>query len=320
MKTKENKAATKPRVVAIVGPNAAGKSDLAVELAHKFNGEVISADSRQVYRGLDLSSGKVPGRWKLRGFKRLYEYQEIPHHLVDVTSPRKRFTVQQFKRKAQRAINEILDREALPIIAGGTGLYVNTLLNDISLPEAPPNRKLRKELEDLTVDQLMHRLKALDASRAKNIDPNNKRRIVRAIEVVVSTRSPVPDIDIFDSSTSSYSSLKIGLELANEELRRRIRVRLERRLKDGMLDEIKRAHLLGISWRRLDELGLEFRILSQHLRGEIDEAKMKEDVINQSWQYAKRQMTWFKRDKEIIWINAPAKAAPLVRDFLAHEA
>src|SRR3989304_7430128 len=126
--SQNNKTAIKPKVLAIVGPNASGKSDLAIQLAHKFNGEVISADSRQVYRGLDLSSGKIPGKWKIRGFNRLYEYQDIPHHLVDIISPRKHFTVQQYKRKAQRALKDILGRDKLPIIAGGTGFYVDALL------------------------------------------------------------------------------------------------------------------------------------------------------------------------------------------------
>ena len=130
MSPRNKKTATKPKVLAIVGPNASGKSDLAVQLAHKFNGEVISADSRQVYRGLNLSSGKVPGKWKIRGFNRHYEYQDIPHHLVDIVSPRKPFTAQQYKRKAQRALQDILDRGKLPIVAGGTGVYVGAPLFD----------------------------------------------------------------------------------------------------------------------------------------------------------------------------------------------
>ncbi len=317
MTSKKHKTATKPKVVAIVGTNASGKSDLAVELAHKFDGEVVSADSRQVYRGLDLSSGKVPGRWKIRGFKRLYEYQDIPHYLVDVTTPRKRFSAQQFKRKAQKAVNDILERGKLPIVAGGTGLYIHTLLHNTPLPEAPPNSKLRRELEELTTEQLMHRLKALDPDTAKRIDSNNRRRIIRAIEIVVSIQSTIPKVDVFDSSDSPYNTLKIGISLSPNELKRRIETRLESRLREGMVEEVKRIHRLGVSWRRLEEMGLEFRAIAKLIRGEIDLEQMKQEVTSQSWQYAKRQLTWFKRDKEIIWIDAPAKAAPLVRDFLS---
>ncbi|MEX2054058.1 MAG: tRNA (adenosine(37)-N6)-dimethylallyltransferase MiaA [Candidatus Colwellbacteria bacterium] len=316
----KNKTAIKPKVIAVVGPNASGKSDLAVELAHKFNGEVISADSRQIYRGLNLSSGKVPGKWKISGFKRLYEYQDIPHHLIDVVSPRKRFSAQQYKRKAQRALNDITGRDKLPVVAGGTGLYLNILLHDTPLPEAPPNKKLRRELDTLSNEQLMHRLKALDPGRAKVVDPNNRRRVIRAIEVVVSIHSTIPKVDVFDSTNSPYDVLKIGVELSTSELKRRIKGRLERRLKDGMVEEIKRAHLLGISWRRLEELGIEFRAIAKFIRGKIEYEQMQQEILSQSWQYAKRQMTWFKRDKDIIWITVPAKAAPLVRDFLSREA
>src|SRR3989344_1481259 len=263
MSTQSKKTATKPKVLAIVGPNASGKSDLAVQLAHNFNGEVISADSRQVYKGLDLASGKIPGKWKIRGFNRLYEYQDIPHHLVDIISPRKHFTVQQYKKKAQRALHNILERGKLPIVAGGTGFYVDTFLYDFQIPEAPPNKQLRRELEALTTKQLMHRLSALDPNRAKSIDAKNRRRIIRAIEIVVSIHSPVPQIDLFNKE-SPYNLLKIGIELPKGELKRKIVARLDRGIKDGMIEEVKRTHLLGVSWEILKPMGLEFHHIIQH--------------------------------------------------------
>lgn len=318
--TRHKKTATKPKVLAIVGPNACGKSDLAVELAHKFNGEVISADSRQVYRGLDLASGKVPGRWKIRGFNRFYEYQGIPHHLVDIVSPRKSFTVQQFKKKAQRAIGDIVKRGKLPIIAGGTGFYVDALLYDFQIPEAPPNRQLRKELETLSTEQLMHRLRALDPNRAKNIDPHNRRRVIRSIEIVVSLHSPVPQVNLFEHKKSPYKILKIGLNLSDDELKRRIKGRLERRLKDGMIEEVKRTHLLGVSWKRLQIMGLEFNHIIQYIKGEISKEEMVSLIETKDSQFARKQMAWFRRDKNTIWIDVPAKAFPLVQDFLSREA
>lgn len=313
------KKATKPKVVAIVGPNASGKSDIAVEIAHKFGGEVISADSRQVYRGLDLSSGKVPGSWKIRGFRRVYEYQDIPHHLIDVASPRKIFTVQKYKKKAQKTISSILEREKLPILAGGTGFYIDTVLYDMDIPEVPPNRKLRSELASLSNEELMQRLRGLDPNRAESVDSKNRRRIVRAIEIVVSSGSPVPD-NSFAYEDSPYEILKIGLELKEEDLRHKIAARLDRRIKDGFINELKWLHLRGLSWRRLEKLGFEFKHVSQYIRGEIDMDQLKDLINKQSWQYAKRQMTWFKKDPNTIWINAPAKASQLVRDFLGHAA
>jgi len=317
MSSKNKKTATKPKVLAIVGPNAAGKSDLAVQLAHKFNGEVISADSRQVYRGLDISSGKVPGKWKIRGFNRRYEYQDIPHHLVDIISPRKSFTVQQYKKKAQRALQDILQRGKIPIIAGGTGFYVDSLLYDLQIPKAPPNRQLRRQLDSLSTEQLMHRLSALDPNRAKSIDANNRRRIIRAIEIVVSIHSPVPQIDLFENRQSPYDLLKIGILLPDEELKRKIKNRLDRRIKDGMIDEVKKTHFLGVSWRRLEEMGLEFHHIVQHLKGKISKEEMITLIETKDNQFARKQMTWFKKDKNIIWIDVPAKASQLVQDFLS---
>jgi len=320
MKKDEKKTATeRPKLIAIVGPNASGKSDLAVELAHKFNGEVVSADSRQIYKGLSLSSGKVPGRWKISGIKRVYEYQGIRHYLIDTNSPRKRFTVQKYKQKAQKHIQEILDKGKVPIIAGGTGFYVDTVIYDVDIPKVPPNKKLRAELAKLSKEQLMHRLKALDPTRARNIDPNNKRRVIRSIEIVVTSQSPVPEIELFENSGSPYNVLKIGVGLPDDELKRRIKARLHQRLNEGMIDEIRKAHRFGISWRRLEELGLEFKNIARYLKGDVEYEQMIEDLLSQTWQFAKRQITWFKRDPNTIWINAPAKASQLVRDFLSPE-
>ena len=316
----KEKTATKPKVLAVVGPTASGKSDLAVELAHKFNGEVISADSRQVYKGFNLASGKVPGRWRISGIKRIYAYQDIRHHLIDVVSPRKRFTVQKFKKKAQKEIVSISSRGKLPIMAGGTGFYVDTVLYDVEIPQVPPNKRLRAELEELSNEQLLNRLSALDPVRAKNIDVNNRRRVIRAIEIVVSSHSPVPEIELFNTKDSPYEILKIGIKLSDEELRRRIKSRLRHRLDEGMVEEIRKAHLLRTSWKRLEDLGLEFKYVAYHLQGIISYEEMQENIINQSWQFAKRQMTWFKRDPNTIWIDVPAKASQLAQDFLSHGA
>ena len=319
MTQETQKPASKPKVLAIVGPNASGKSDLAVELAHKFNGEIISADSRQVYKGLNLVSGKVPGKWKRQGVKLIYEYQGIRHHLISIASPRKRFTVQKFKKKAQKEIDAISSRGKLPILAGGTGFYVDTVLYDINLPQVPPNKKLRKELSQLSKEQLIHRLKALDPERAKNIDADNKRRVIRSIEIVVSSQSPVPEISLFENNQSPYDVLKIGINLSSDELKRRIKARLKRRLDEGMIDEVRKAHLFGLSWKRLEQLGLEFRNISYYLQGYITHEQMQQNILTQSWRFAKRQMTWFKRDPDTIWINAPAKASQLIQGFLSPE-
>jgi tRNA dimethylallyltransferase len=307
----------KPKVVAIVGPNASGKSDIALELAIKFDGEIVSADSRQVYRGLNLTAGKVPGGWKRVGLKKRFIYQGILHHMTDIISPKKHFTVQRFKNKADKAIAGVLKRGKLPIVEGGSGFYVDVLLHDLDIPRVPPNRQLRRELEKLDNVSLLNRLKALDAKTARRIDPHNRPRIIRAIEIIVMTHSPIPEIRLNDLQSSRFDLLKIGILLPSEELKNRIKTRLERRLRGGMVEEVRELRRKRLSWKRLEELGLEFRYIARHLRGEINHEEMKSILERQTRQYTKRQITWFKRDKNIIWISTPAKAVPLVRDFLS---
>lgn len=310
----------KPKIVVIVGPTATGKSDLAVRLAKKFNGEVISADSRQVYRGLDLGSGKVPrdrrnpsGRvprdhspkYELRTSN--YYHQGVRHHLLDVASPRTIFTVQKYQRLAQRAIKDILKCGKLPIICGGTGLYIDSVIYNTKFPEVAPNPKLRKQLESKTTEKLFEILKKLDEKRAQTIDSHNRVRLIRAIEIAKAL-GKVPEL----KTESPYEVLKIGLNFPKDELGKRIKKRLEKRLKQGMIKEVENLHNPsasrrtggGLNWKRLDSFGLEYRFISRYLRGLLTYDQMKAEIIKESFRYAKRQMTWFKRDKNIVWENA----------------
>lgn len=305
----------RPKVVVILGPTSSGKSEFAVQLALAFKGEIVSADSRQVYRGLDISSSKVPGKWERRGIKNYFVYKGVNHHLIDIISPRKQFSAGQYKKKAYRAIGDILGRGRLPIIAGGTGFYIRALTHNFDLPKVPPARKLRKELEKLTTEQLVNRLKGLDPRRASEIDTNNRRRLIRAIEIVVLTKSQIPPLDV-TKEKSPYDVLEIGIRLPDEVLKKRIDAVVDERVRDGVVREIKRLHKRGVSWRRLENLGLEYRFISSHIKGEIDLEAMKESMKREYRRYAKRQMTWFKKNKDIIWVDAPEKAFPIVRDFL----
>jgi len=308
----------RPKVVVILGPTSAGKTDLAIQLALAFRGEVISADSRQVYRGLNISSSKVPGKWERRGTKRYFMYKGVNHHLIDIVSPRKQFSVSDYKKKATRAIGNILSRGRLPIISGGTGFYIRTITHNLDLPKVAPERKLRKELEALTTEQLVTRLKGLDPRRAAEIDVNNRRRLIRAIEIVVLTKSQVPPLDL-KKSKSVYDILEIGVKPPDEILKERINDVIEERVRRGVVREIKRLHKRGISWKRLENLGLEYRFVSAYIRDEIDLETMKASMKRDYWRYAKRQMTWFRGNKSIIWVDSPEKAFPIVQDFLDHE-
>jgi tRNA dimethylallyltransferase len=290
----------KTKIFVVVGPTASGKSDLAIQLAKKFNGEIISADSRQVYKGLDIGTGKVSKK----------EQRLVPHHLLDIANPKRIFTVSQFKKLANESIKDISKRGKLPILVGGTGQYIDTVVYDMTLPEVPPDYKLRAKLEKQTAEQLFKRLQKLDPERALNIDRHNPRRLIRALEIVIATGKPVGTI----TRQSPYEVLWIGLN--PKDLGKRISTRLFTRFKQGMIQEIKKLRANGVSWQRLHDLGLEYRWVGEFLHEHISAAEMLSGLEQAIRQYSKRQMTWFKRNKEINWIKSSGEAMRLGRVFL----
>ncbi|MDB5204573.1 MAG: miaA [Candidatus Taylorbacteria bacterium] len=293
----------KPKIISIVGPTASGKSDLAVMLAKQFKGEVISADSRQVYTGLNIGSGKITKK----------EMMGIPHHLLDVVSPKKVFTVANFKKLANEKINEIVDHGHIPILCGGTGFYIDTVTKNILLPEVPPNQALRKKLEVLSLEKLQKMLMKLDQKRFISIDLNNKVRLIRAIEITKALGS-VPKI----KSKPLYDVLTIGILWNPESLRKRINLRLQKRIKIGMINEVKKLKKSGVSWKRLESLGLEYRYVAQFLQKKISKIEMIEKLQFEIWHYAKRQMTWFQKDMGIKWMRPTEKTKikKEVKEFL----
>ncbi len=277
----------KIKVVAIVGATAVGKSDFAVSYAQRHNGEIISADSRQVYKGLDIGTGKIPKK----------EMYGIPHHLIDVADPNYRedeqFNVARFKKLAEKAIEDITGRGKLPIICGGTGFYIDTLLYDISYPDVPHNNVLRKDLENKTAVELFEILKNLDEDYANNLnnsEKNNTQRLTRSIEIAEAL-GKVPKLQ---KENSKYNITWIKLELPKEELQKRIHNRLIKRIGVGMIEEVENLHKGGLSWERMEEFGLEYRYISRYLRGLMTKEEMLIKLETEIWHYAKRQMLWFK--------------------------
>jgi tRNA dimethylallyltransferase len=293
-------------MIAVVGPTASGKTALSIDIAKRFHGEIISADSRQVYRGMDIGTGKITKR----------EMLGIPHYLLDVASPRRTFTAAHYQRLGKTAIKAIIAKKKLPIVVGGTGLYIDALLHGYALPDVAPNRELRRKLEKRTAGNLFFELKRRDPRRADTIDRHNKRRLIRALEVVLATRRPVPSRGEALARNNNYDVLKIGIAVAPDKLKKNISARLARRLRGGMVKEIERLHENGSSWKRLDSFGLEYRFVSRYLRGMITKQEMIALIEKESWFYAKRQMTWFKRDETIHWIKTPKNAAALVKKFM----
>jgi tRNA dimethylallyltransferase len=282
----------KPKILVILGPTASGKSDLAVALAKKFNGEIISADSRQVYKGLDIGTGKITKR-EMRG---------IPHYLLDVVSPKKQFSVSDYKVCTTRTIVQIVHRGKLPIICGGTGLYIAAALEEINIPDVPPDPVLRKKLEKKSTERLFEMLEELDPERADNIDRNNPRRLVRAIEIAnlgVELPSSRPK--------SPYNVLKIGIKVEEKELKERINKRIQKWFKQGLIKEVENLHDKGLTWKRMAQIGLEYKLVAEFFQNKISREKMIERMQIETYQYAKRQMTWFKKDKEIVWLPPDIK-------------
>lgn len=294
----------KPKVLVILGPTASGKSDLAVALAKKFKGEVISADSRQVYEGLAIGTGKITKK----------EMKGVKHHLLDVISPKKTFTVEEFQRLAEKAIENILKKKKLPIICGGTGFYIQAIVENKIFPNVPPNPKLRKSLEKKSAQELFFMLVKKDVRRASNIDFNNKVRLIRALEIAEFLGS-VPELATLPRK---YEFLQIGIKTDDKKLKERIQKRLVKRIKSGMLKEAIRLHKAGLSWKRMEDLGLEYRYMARLLQNKISEKQFMHELNQEIWRYAKRQKTWFKKDKTIRWFtfNQKSKIEKAVKSFL----
>jgi tRNA dimethylallyltransferase len=295
------------KLVVILGTNASGKSDLAIRVAEHFGGEIVSADSRQVYRGLDLGTGKVTPA-QARGIK---------HHLIDVADLSEYFSLAQYQRAAYDAIDSIAAAGKLPLLVGGTGLYVSAIAEGYELVDVPPNEPLRSELESLPLTQLVERLQQIDPDAVRRLDKSNRRRLIRAIEVAAGGR----DHSAAQKSSPRYECLQLGLTWSREILAERIEKRLRERLAHGMVDEVARLRARGVPDLRLEKLGLEYRYITRYLRHEIgtlDDLRVQLGTAIR--QVAKEQMTWFRRDSRIIWLDPFSdcfqEACALIRQFL----
>jgi len=300
--TKKKERVNKEKIIVILGPTASGKSDLAVELALKFNGEIISADSRQIYKNMDIGTGKITKK----------EMKGIPHYLLDIASPKTQLSVAHFQKQAKIAIEKILANGKTPIICGGTGLYIDAVIDNQIFPNVKPNFKLRKKLEKLTTKELFAKLKKLDPNRAKNIDRNNPRRLIRALEIVMISKKPVPKIQ----KRRDYDVLKLGVKRDQKQLNELIWKRLIKRFNAKMTNEVKKLLKSGVSFKRLYDFGLEYRWIGLYLQEKITKEQMIQGLYKAIKDFSKRQMTWFKRDEEIHWIKNQKEAEKSIKKFL----
>lgn len=277
----------KPKIIVIVGQTGSGKTSLSITLAKQFNGEVINADSRQVYRGLDIGTEKISSD----------EMQGVPHHLLSFVDPNETYDAMQFSTDAARSIEDITQRSKLPIIAGGTFFYIDMLLKKVSSAPVPPNPELRKELEAYDESELYSLLQEKDAAFAERIDKHNKRRLMRALEIL----HTLPAIPIPHVSENPFDTLLIGISVDKEVLKERLQERGEKAIDRGLIEETQGLLAQGVTRERLSEIGLEYRIVLAYLDGTLTKQELTQKLKEKNWQYAKRQNLWLKRDPQIQW-------------------
>jgi len=293
------------KLIVIVGPTASGKSMLAIRLARKLNGEIISADSRQVYKGLEIGSGAVTIR----------ERAKIPHHLIGFVNPKRTFTAAEYKKLARREVERVWKRGRLPILAGGAGLYVRATVDGLIMPEVKPNPKLRKELGRKGTAELSRMLKKADRRRWEEIDKKNPRRLIRALEIA-ETLGKVPKMK-FDPLKAEI--LLIGTTPEKKRLETAIRERVRKMVRGGLVRETKKLLGSGVSGRRIREFGFEYADTLDFMEGKTgSEKELRDTITRDTLRYAKRKMTWFKNDNRIHWIKSPKEALDLASKFLYH--
>ena len=280
----------------ILGPTASGKTALAVKVANKYNGEIISADSRQIYKGMDIGTGKDLEEYMIAD-------KIIPYHLIDILDPIIDYSVFDFKKDFYDCYNKIVENNALPILCGGTALYIDSILFDYNMPKSKPDKMLRRKLEIMDLAQLKNKLISINKDAYNKNYHISQRRIIRTIEILTQNQSN--DIDMNKQGENKFkNSLVLGIKVERSTLLNRIKERLEVRLNKGMIDEVKNLLNKGISHKRLHTLGLEYRYISAYLAKSIDYKTMQSKLNTAINQFSKRQMTFFRRmEKRGININ-----------------
>lgn len=301
------------RLVAIVGPTAIGKSRLAIRLAQTFGGEIVNADSRQVYRHMDIGTAKpTPGELAL-----------VPHHLINSANPDESFSLAQYQELAYRAIDDIHQRGKLPLLVGGSGLYVRAVVEGWQIPQAPPNPELRKKLEEkaaaIGVEKLYQELVAIDPAAAQKIDPRNVRRVIRALEVYEQTGTPFSRLQ--KKQAPPFTSLIIGLTCDRAELYRRIDERVDRMMAQGLVREVEKLVQMGYDFTLSAMSTIGYKQIGLYLRGEVSLEEAVQQVKYETHRFVRHQYAWFRlKDDRIKWFNIlypfEAEVESLVADFL----
>jgi len=295
--------------IVILGATSSGKSSLAVKLAKDFNGEIISADSRQIFKDMNLGTGKVEGKWEKLKNKKFFVYRDIPHHLIDFISPKKNYNVSHFKKDCEEKILDIIKRGKVPIICGGTGFWIQAVVDDANFPEIKPNLKLRQELKTRTIEELFKILKKIDPKRSSTIDKKNRVRLIRAIEIT-KVLGKVPSPRTVNPSNArkikgiSIEFLQIGISIDQEKIIEKIKTRLKKRFRAGMIEEILNLYKkYDLTQEKINNLGIAYSLVPLYKKKEINQKELFNRIVKAEKNYAKRQNTWFKKDPRIFWNN-----------------
>lgn len=307
-----------PPLIIILGPTASGKTGLSLKLAKNFNGEIISADSRQIYKEMDIGTDKVKYNKKIKHRSKRATTEPIiangiPHYMIDIVNPDQEFSVAEFKENVLKIISNIHRRNKIPFLVGGTGLYIQSIIDNLIIPKVLPNKEIRKELSIKRNDELLDTLKILDPQSAKGIDPNNRRRLIRAIEVCKTSGKPFSEQ--ITKGKPLFNTLQIGIKIDRGELYKKIDKRIDEMAKEGLIEETKKL----IKKYPLDlpsMSGIGYKDISDYLNNKATLEEALQKMKYRTHQYAKRQLTWFKRDKRIKWVKDYKEAENLTSNFI----
>lgn len=299
----------KPKVIVICGPTASGKTSLSISLAKKINGEIVSCDSMQIYKEMDIGSAKPT----------VEEMQEIKHYLVDFVSPEKRYSVSEYKEDASKAIEEIINKGKTPIIVGGTGLYLNSLIYNIQYNEMEVDlnyrRELEKEAEEYGLEVLYNRAKEIDPEAMEKVSANDKKRITRVLEIYNATGRNKTELEKKSRKEVPYNYLIFGINMERSILYDRINKRVDIMLEQGLIEEVKNL-INKYSNMPTAMQGLGYKEVKEFLDGNISKEEMIEEIKMETRRYAKRQITWFKRIENIIWLDGLNKTEENVNSIM----
>ena len=298
----------KKKVVVIVGPTASGKTSASIEIAKRLNGEIVSADSMQIYEEMNIGTAK-PTEAEMDGIK---------HYLIGIVKPDENFNVTMYKELAENAIDEILAKGKLPIVVGGTGLYVSSLVDAIEFSEVPEDETYRRELEEVAktqgVDVLFDELQKVDPQAAKKIEKNNVRRVIRALEIYQTTGKTKTELDQEAIKDPKYDYHMYGISWERELLYKRIEKRVDIMMEEGLVDEVRKLNeKYTLSKTALQGIG--YKEVLKYLQGECSYAEMMEKIKMETRRYAKRQLTWFRRDKRIQWYSSDEIVSHVIQDL-----